>query len=85
MRSGTANAGGPFDLRASRPASESAYAAIVALVRAAELQRAPFVRLADRYAAIFLPVTLVVAGGAWAASGDPVRASPCWSSRRRAR
>ena len=84
VRSGTANAGGPFDLRASRPASESAYAAIVELVREAEVQRAPFVRLADRYAAIFLPVTLIVAGGAWIASGDPVRflavmvvATPC--------
>ena len=31
-------------------------------------------RLADRYAAIFLPVALLVAGAAWAASGDPVRA-----------
>ena len=30
--------------------------------------------MADRYAAVFLPVTLVVAGVAWALSGDPVRA-----------
>ena len=44
------------------------------LVREAEDQRAPFVRMADRYAAILLPVTLVVAGAAWALSGDPVRA-----------
>jgi heavy metal translocating P-type ATPase len=84
VRSGTANAGGPFDLRATRPASESAYAAIVKLVRAAEVQRAPFVRLADQYAAIFLPVSLLIAGSAWAAAGDPVRflavmvvATPC--------
>jgi heavy metal translocating P-type ATPase len=84
VRSGTANVGGPFELRATRPASESAYAAIVRLVREAQLQRAPFVRLADRYAAIFLPVSLVVAGGAWIAAGDPVRflavmvvATPC--------
>ena len=48
------------------------------------MQRAPFVRLADRYAAMFLPVTLLVAGGAWAVSGNPVRflavmvvATPC--------
>src|SRR5205823_10500862 len=32
------------------------------------------VRLADRYALIFVPVTLVLAGGAWAISGDPIRA-----------
>jgi heavy metal translocating P-type ATPase len=74
VRSGTANAGAPFDLRAGRPASDSAYAALVRLVRVAERERAPFVRLADRYAAVLLPVTLVVAGAAWVASGDPVRA-----------
>jgi heavy metal translocating P-type ATPase len=74
VRSGTANAGDAFRLRATRPASESAYAALVRLVRRAETQKAPFVRLADRYAAVFLPVTLVTAGAAWALSGDPVRA-----------
>jgi heavy metal translocating P-type ATPase len=30
--------------------------------------------MADRYAAILLPVTLGIAGAAWALSGDPVRA-----------
>jgi cation transport ATPase len=74
VRSGTANAGEVFELRAVRPAVESAYASLVRLVREAETQKAPFVRLADRYAGIFLPVTLALAGAAWAASGDPVRA-----------
>jgi P-type E1-E2 ATPase len=74
VRSGTANAGDAFELRAVRPAAESAYAALVRLVREAETQRAPFVRLADRYAIVFLPVTMVVAGAAWALSGDAVRA-----------
>ena len=74
VRSGSANAGEAFELRATRPASESAYAAIVRLVRQAESQKAPFVRMADRYAAIFLPVTLAAAGLAWGLSGDPVRA-----------
>jgi len=74
VRSGTANAGAAFDLRVTRPAAESAYAALVKLVREAERHRAPFVRLADRYAAIFLPVSLAVAGAAWAASGDAKRA-----------
>jgi heavy metal translocating P-type ATPase len=74
VRSGAANAGAPFDLRAVRPAAESAYAALVALVERAQADRAPFTRLADRYAALLLPVTLLVAGAAWAASGDAVRA-----------
>jgi heavy metal translocating P-type ATPase len=73
LRSGAVSAA-TLHLRASRPASESAYAAIVRLVENAEAQRAPFVRMADRYAAFLLPLTVVVAGVAWAVSGDPVRA-----------
>jgi len=72
--SGTANAGPPFEVRASRPAAESAYAALVRLVEQAQSQRAPFVRMADRYAGFFLSATLVTAGAAWAVSGDAVRA-----------
>jgi heavy metal translocating P-type ATPase len=72
--SGSANAGAPFDVRADRPASDSAYAALVRLVRQAQTQRAPLVRMADRYAGFFLPATLLVAGLAWAVSGDPERA-----------
>ncbi len=74
MRSGTANAGEAFDLQATRPAAESAYAALVRLVREAGSRRAPFVRLADRYAVVFLPLALGTAGLAWALSGDSVRA-----------
>jgi heavy metal translocating P-type ATPase len=74
VRSGTNNAGDVFELRAVRPAAESAYAAVVRLVRDAESRKAPFVRLADRYAIFFLPVTILVAGLAWVLSGDPVRA-----------
>ena len=72
--SGSANAGTPFDVRAARPASDSAYSALVRLVEQAQTERAPFVRMADRYAGFFLPATLLIAGLAWALSGDPVRA-----------
>ena len=82
--SGTANAGAPFEVRAERPAAESAYAALVRLVERAEHERAPLMRLADRYAGFFLPATLLLAGFAWAISGDAVRglavvvvATPC--------
>ena len=84
VRSGSANAGDAFDLLATRAADASTYAGIVRLVRQAEEGRAPFVRLADRYAAVFLPLTLAVAGGAWLYSGDSMRflavmvvATPC--------
>jgi heavy metal translocating P-type ATPase len=72
--SGAANAGAPFDVRADRPALESAYAALVRLVEQSQAQRAPLVRMADRYAGIFLPATLLVSGAAWALSGEAVRA-----------
>ena len=73
VRSGVLNAGGPFDLRATTNAADGTYAGIIRLVRQAQTSQAPFVRLADRYALLFLPLTLVVAGAAWAVGG-PVRA-----------
>jgi len=82
-RSGTVNVGGPFDLRATTSAADSTYAGIVRLVSEAEQSRAPFVRLADRYAMWFLPLTLAVAGIAWALDGAVravavlVVATPC--------
>ncbi len=54
-RGGCTNAGEAFELEAATPASGSAYAALVRLVRDAERSQAPFVRMADRYAAVFLP------------------------------
>jgi heavy metal translocating P-type ATPase len=74
VRSGVLNAGAPFDMRALTTAEESTYAGIVRLVREAQASKAPFVRLADRYALWFLPLTLGVAALAWAISGNPVRA-----------
>ncbi|TMR04233.1 cadmium-translocating P-type ATPase [Actinomadura soli] len=74
VRAGTVNAGGPFGLRATSDARSSTYAGIVRLAEEAAAENAPFVRLADRYSAVFLPLTLLLAGAAWLASGDPVRA-----------
>jgi heavy metal translocating P-type ATPase len=59
---------------AARPADESTYAGIVRLVEQAQKSRAPMVRLADRYAMVFLGVTVAMAGAAWTLSGDPIRA-----------
>jgi len=74
VRSGAVNAGGSVDMRASASAEQSTYAGIVRLVEEAQSQKAPFVRLADRYALVFIPVTLAIAGGAWLLTGEPVRA-----------
>jgi heavy metal translocating P-type ATPase len=82
--SGSVNVGESFELTASSIAGESTYAGIVRLVTAAQTAKAPFVRLADRYALVFLPVTLAVALVAWLISDDVIRsvavlvaATPC--------
>ena len=72
-RSGTLNVGDTFEMRATASAGESTYAGIVRMVTSAQTAKTPFVRLADRYALILLPVTLALAGAAWALSGDPTR------------
>lgn len=74
LSSGIANAGAPILLNATRTAAQSTYAGIVRLAEAARRSRAPFVRLADRYALLFIPLTLLIAGLAWQMSADPLRA-----------
>src|SRR3974377_843180 len=82
--SGALNAGETFEMTASSVAGGNTHAGIVRLVTAAQTAKAPFVRLADRYALVFLPFTVVVAGVAWLISGDLIRslavlvaATPC--------
>ncbi len=84
VRSGTTNAGNAFDARVMRPAPRAPTRPSSGSCATAESDRARFTRLADRYAAVFLPFSLAVAGLAWAASGDPKRglavmvvATPC--------
>ena len=84
IMSGVTNVGEAFDLLASRRAAESTYAGIVRLVEAAQRSKAPMSRLADRFAMVFLGVTVVMAGGAWFWTGNPIRgvavlvvATPC--------
>ncbi|MFR9801068.1 heavy metal translocating P-type ATPase [Pseudonocardia sp. RS010] len=74
VRSGVVNAGSAVEVRAGATAEASTYAGIVRLARQAGAENAPVVRLADRYAAWFLPVALLLAGAAWLASGSAVRA-----------
>ena len=82
--SGALNAGETFEMRTTANAGASTYAGIVRMVTAAQTAKAPFIRVADRYALLLLPVTLAVAGAAWLLSGDSIRglavlvaATPC--------
>jgi heavy metal translocating P-type ATPase len=84
VHSGTLNVGETFEMSASAIAGESTYAGILRLVTAAQTAKAPFTRLADRYAMVFLPFTIAIAFVAWLISGDLIRslavlvaATPC--------
>lgn len=84
LLSGSVNAEAAVRIRATATAADSQYQGIVRLVERAAESKAPVVRLADRYAVPFTAVALLIAGIAWAVSGDPVRfaevlvvATPC--------
>ena len=74
VRSGVVNSGPPIDFVATAAAAQSTYAGVVRLVEQAQASSAPFVRTADRFAVLFVPFTLLLAGAAWLLSSDPVRA-----------
>ncbi|MEP6481472.1 MAG: heavy metal translocating P-type ATPase [Rhodoglobus sp.] len=82
--SGSINGSVAVTITAIAAAADSQYQAIVGLVQQAAANRAPVVRLADRYAIPFTVVSLAIAAVAWVVSGDPVRfaevlvlATPC--------
>lgn len=82
--SGAINGGSPLTIKTTHIASDSQYEQIVQLVKAASEAQAPFVRLADRYAVPFTLIAFIIAGIAWAVSGDAKRfaevlvvATPC--------
>ncbi len=74
VASGVLNLGPAFEVLAVRTAEQSTFAGIVRMVEAARAQRSPGTRLADRYAGWLIVLALALAGGAWAISGDPMRA-----------
>ena len=82
--SGSLNGDEAVRLEALRTTENSQYQQIVALVADAEKQKAPVVRIADRFAVPFTALALIIAGTAWFISGDAVRfaevlvlATPC--------
>ena len=85
-RSGTVNAGETFEIRARATAGESTYAGIVRMVNAAQTAKAPFIRLADRYALLLFPVTPRRSRAApGCCRAIPFAGSPSWSRRPRVR
>ncbi len=74
ISSGTLNVGVPFEIRAIATADKSTYAGIVRMVTAAQASKAPSMRIADRYAMWFVPLSLTIALLAWLISGEGTRA-----------
>jgi len=72
--SGAVNGESALTIRASRRARDSRYAEIVEIMRRAESSRPRLRRLADRLGAAYTPLALIVAAGAYLASGSWVRA-----------
>jgi heavy metal translocating P-type ATPase len=64
VMSGSVNQEGIVEVRATRPSADSQYAHIVRLVDAAQQQKAPIHRLADRYGGWFTLVAMVTAATA---------------------
>jgi heavy metal translocating P-type ATPase len=85
VRSGTVNMGQVMVMRVTAEDKDSTYRKIIDMVRLAEVEKAPLVRLADRYSTIFTLLTFVIAIGAYIMSdGDMDRvlavlvvATPC--------
>jgi len=72
----TVNTSGSLTIRATRVGAESMLARIVQMVADAQRSRAPIQGLADRVAAVFVPVVVGVAGitfGVWALAGPEPR------------
>ncbi len=84
VKSGSVNAGEAFELTVSGTLAASTYAKIVDLVKDANRDQAPFVRLAAAANLPFTLITLALSGGVYLVTGDIARvlavlviATPC--------
>ncbi len=84
IKSGSVNAGEAFDLVVSGTLATSTYAKIVDLVKNAQKDQSPFVRLTTAANLPFTVLTLLISGGTYLLTGDIVRvlavlviATPC--------
>ena len=85
--SGTINAGNAFEMIASGNVSQSTYSGIVTMVRNSRAQSSPNIRLANKWALRFVPITVAMAALTYLLTGDATRtvavlvvATPCPNS-----
>lgn len=85
IRSGTINVGDPIVIKVTNEQKDSTYNKILNMVKNAQGEKAPLVRLADRYSTIFTAVTLAISAFAYVYSGGDLQrvlavlviATPC--------
>lgn len=84
LRSGTINTGDAVVIKVNHEEKNSTYYKIVDMVKKAQVEKAPFIRLADRYSTIFTLITLAITLVAYLISHDINRvlavlviATPC--------
>jgi len=69
IRSGTVNIGSPIVLKVTKEANDSTYRKIIDMVRKAQGEKAPLIRIADRYSMFFTILALIIAGFAYLLTG----------------
>jgi len=64
---------GALEVETRAVGEESTYGRIIAMVREAEENQAPIVRLADRFAGYYIPLILAIGLGVYLWTGEPIR------------
>ncbi|MFT9076793.1 heavy metal translocating P-type ATPase [Ethanoligenens sp.] len=72
--SGTVNQFGTFEMRAAKAGSDSSLQRMIRIAEDADANKAPIVKLADRWAAWLVVVALGSAGLTWLITGESIRA-----------
>ena len=70
VRSGTINTGQPVIVKVTKVEKDSTYKKIIEMVRRAQDEKSPFIRLADKYSTIFTITTFIIAAFAFILSHD---------------
>lgn len=74
VTSGTINQYGTFEMRATKVGKDSALQRMIQLAEDADVNKAPIVKQADRWATWLVVVALSIAGLSWIISGELIRA-----------
>ena len=69
IRSGTINVGDLIIVRVAKEQKDSTYGKIIEMVKNAQEEKSPMVRMADKYSGVFTIVTLAITGFAYTLSG----------------